>query len=189
MRHFKLVVCALIMLFISGVASAQQDIINITWRGTHMLPRLRTCGYQSSRGSPVIFISEVIIESATRSFKVTLRTLTVLAGNGYAGFSGDGGLATDLNCTTRRASRWITRVMCLLPMKAIAQSRSQCGDAGNHHNDRGPARCGLRLYRDSVPGYEHLIRTSQPGVAIARMRTCYIADYYNQAFEWCPATP
>jgi sugar lactone lactonase YvrE len=88
------------MLFISGVASAQQDIINnFAGGGPNNVP---------ATSAPAALPTSVAYDNAGnyyfatnytnqhRVFKVsTSGTLTVLAGEGSAGYSGDGGLATE----------------------------------------------------------------------------------------------
>src|ERR1700686_2853692 len=103
MRHvkFQLVVCAGIMLLLSGTARAQQDYIsNFAGGGPNNVP---------ATSAPAYLPSGIAVDSAGnfyystqggttghRVFKVTKSTgiLTVVAGNGFYGFSGDGGPAT-----------------------------------------------------------------------------------------------
>ena len=99
MRHFKfqLVVCAGIMLLISGVASAQQDFINnFAGGGPNNVPATSAnVNYPGSTATDSAGNFYIVSANQQRVFKVSGGTLTVLAGNGFAGYGGDGGPATQ----------------------------------------------------------------------------------------------
>src|SRR5580700_9143331 len=98
MRYFRLVVCAGILLLLSGAASAQQDYINIyAGGGPNNVP---------ATTAPVYTPTNVAVDSAGnfyfstqgsnyqhRVWKVTKSTgiLSIVAGTYYYGYSGDGG--------------------------------------------------------------------------------------------------
>jgi sugar lactone lactonase YvrE len=97
MRYIRLVVCAGMLLAMSGVASAQQDYINtFAGGGPNNVPA--TSANANAPGAVVLDgAGNIYYTSGNRVFKVngSTRILTVFAGNGFAGYSGDGGPATD----------------------------------------------------------------------------------------------
>jgi hypothetical protein len=98
MRHFRLVVCAGIMLLISGVASAQQDFINnFAGGGPNNVPATSAnVNYPTGTATDGLGNFYIVSPNQSRVFKVNSSgTLTVLAGNGFPGYSGDGGPATQ----------------------------------------------------------------------------------------------
>jgi len=99
MHHIRLVVCAGILLAMSGAAGAQQDYINtFAGGGPNNVPATSANANAPSSialdGTGNIYYTGGI---QNRVFKVNGSTgvLTVVAGNGFAGYSGDGGPATD----------------------------------------------------------------------------------------------
>jgi hypothetical protein len=99
MHHIRPVVCAAILLAMSSVASAQQDYIN-TFAGGGPNNVSATSANANAPSSVVLDGTGNIYYTGgiqNRVFKVNGSTgvLTVVAGNGFYGYSGDGGPATD----------------------------------------------------------------------------------------------
>jgi sugar lactone lactonase YvrE len=101
MRYFKFVICAAILLFVAGAASAQQDYINtFAGGGPNNVPAVTAPVYMPT-GAAVdsagnYYFSTVGSNYQHRVWKVNVSTgiLTIVAGTYYAGYSGDGGPAT-----------------------------------------------------------------------------------------------
>jgi NHL repeat len=110
MHHFKfqLVVCAGIMPLISGVASAQQDFINnFAGGGPNNVPATSAnVTYPDSTATDSAGNFYIVSANQHRVFKVNSSgILTVLAGNGFAGYGGDGGPATQAELYLNTFSR------------------------------------------------------------------------------------
>jgi len=98
MRYFRFVVCAAILLFVSGAASAQQDYINnFAGGGPNNVPATSAdVNYPITTATDSAGNFYIASYNQQRVFKVSPGgTLTVLAGNGFTGYSGDGGPATQ----------------------------------------------------------------------------------------------
>jgi hypothetical protein len=98
MRYFRLVACAAIMLLISGVANAQQDFINnFAGGGPNNVPALTAnLDNPTSTATDNAGNYYIVDPSQERVFKVdSSGTLTVVAGDGFYGYGGDGGPATQ----------------------------------------------------------------------------------------------
>lgn len=100
MHHIRLVVCAGILLAMSGAAEAQQDFVN-TFAGGGPNNVLATTAdaltpMRVAVDSAGNFYYTTFEQGQSRVFKVNRSTgiLTVVAGYGLAGYSGDGGPAT-----------------------------------------------------------------------------------------------
>src|SRR5271168_3039252 len=101
MRYFRVIAWVGIWLITSQAASAQQDYINnFAGGGPNNIPATSAAapipeGIALDSSGNLYYAT--IVDSQSRIFKVNLSTgiLTVLAGNGTSGYSGDGGPATD----------------------------------------------------------------------------------------------
>jgi hypothetical protein len=96
MRQMRNVVCLASLLLLSAAASAQQDYIS-TFAGRGPNNMLATL---ANVPGPVAVATDTsgnyyFINSNNQAFKVSSGTLTLIAGNGVAGYSGDGGPATQ----------------------------------------------------------------------------------------------
>jgi len=98
MRYFRLVLCASIMLLVAAVASGQQDYINnFAGGGPNNVPALQAnLEYPGTTATDSAGNYYIVSYYQERVFKVSPSgTLTVLAGNGFYGYGGDGGPATQ----------------------------------------------------------------------------------------------
>jgi hypothetical protein len=102
MRYFRLVVCAGILLLLSGAASAQQDFIStFAGGGPNNVAATTAPVYQGTNvavdGAGNVYFSSQGSNTQHRVWKITKSTgiLTIIAGTYYYGYSGDGGLAVN----------------------------------------------------------------------------------------------
>ncbi len=188
MRYFRLVVCAGILLLLSGAASAQQDYINV-YAGGGPNDVLATTApvYTPTNvavdGAGNVYYSSQGSNYQHRVWKVTKSTgiLTIVAGTYYYGYSGDGGLATNAqlyspagiavdfsgnifiadynNCLIREVNAGNGIINTIA---GITTPNLSCGFGG----DNGPAT-SAHLYNPT-------------GVAIDKNGNLFIADYSNQ---------
>ena len=101
MRYFRVIAWVAILFITSQAASAQQDTINnFAGGGPNNIPATSAAapiptGIALDGSGNLYYATEA--DNQSRIFKVNLSTgiLTVLAGNGIFGYSGDGGPATD----------------------------------------------------------------------------------------------
>src|ERR1700733_1960590 len=102
MRYFRLVVCAGILLFLSGAASAQQDYINnFAGGGPNNVPATTAPVYSGTNvavdKNGNVYFSSQGCNTQHRVWMINKSTgiLTIIAGTYYYGYSGDGGLAVN----------------------------------------------------------------------------------------------
>lgn len=187
MRYFRLVICAAILLLLSGAASAQQDYINVyAGGGPNNVPATTAPVYTPTNvavdSSGNVYFSSQGSNYQHRVWKVTKSTgiLTIVAGTYYYGYSGDGGLATNAqlyspagiavdhsgnvfiadynNCLVREVNAGTGIITTVAGISPVLA----CGSAG----DGGPAT-SAHLYTPT-------------GVAIDKNGNLFIADYNNQ---------
>jgi len=187
MRHvkFQLVVCAGIMLLLSGTAKAQQDYINnFAGGGPNGVP---------ATGAPAYLPSGIAVDSAGnfyystqggstghRVFKVTKSTgiLTVLAGNSFAGYSGDGGPAIYAQLYNPSGIAVDHAGNVFIADESNCAVREVNAGTGNISTVAGiPPGCGYNA--DGVPATSAYLY-EPTGVAIDKNGNLFIADYYNQ---------
>ena len=103
MRYFRLVVCAGILLLLSGAASAQEDYINIyAGGGPNNIPATTAPVFTPTNvafdgAGNVYYSSQGGSNTQMRVWKITKSTgiLTIVAGAYDYGYSGDGALAVN----------------------------------------------------------------------------------------------
>ena len=102
MRYFRLVICAAILLLLSGAANAQQDYINVyAGGGPNNVPAATAPAYTPTNvavdAAGNVYYSSQGSNYQHRVWKITKSTgiLTIIAGTYYYGYSGDGGQATN----------------------------------------------------------------------------------------------
>jgi len=183
MRHFRLIVCAVIMLFISGVASPQQDIINNYAGGgpnnvpATSAPAALPVGVAVDALGNLYFSSQYTNQH--RVFKVsTTGTLTVLAGNGFPGYSGDGGPATQAQLYNPQGLAVDHAGNVFIADQSNCAVREVNASTGIITTVAGEPAVSCGYNSDSVPAtsaylYEPL------GVAIDKNGNLFIADQYN----------
>jgi sugar lactone lactonase YvrE len=187
MRHFRLVICAGILLILSGAASAQQDYINVYAGGGPNNVAATTAPVYTPTNVTVDSSGNVYFSSEGsnyqhRVWKITKSTgiLTIVAGTYYYGYSGDGGQATNAqlydprgiavdhsgnvfiadynNCLIREVN---AGTGIITTIAGITTPNLSCGSAG----DGGPAT-SAHLYTPT-------------GVAIDKNGNLFIADQNN----------
>jgi hypothetical protein len=188
MRYFRLVICAGILLLLSGAASAQQDYINVYAGGGPNNVAATTAPVYTPTNITVDSSGNVYFSSEGsnyqhRVWKITKSTgiLTIVAGTYYYGYSGDGGLATNAqlyspkgiavdyagnvfiadynNCLIREVN---AGTGIITTIAGITTPNLACGSAG----DGGPAT-SAHVYNPT-------------GVAIDKNGNLFIADFSNQ---------
>jgi hypothetical protein len=188
MRYFRLVICAGILLFLSGAASAQQDFINVYAGGGPNNVAATTAPVYTPTNITVDSSGNVYFSSEGsnyqhRVWKITKSTgiLTIVAGTYYYGYSGDGGLATNAqlyspkgiavdhagnvfiadynNCLVREVN---AGTGIITTIAGITTPNLACGSAG----DGGPAT-SAHVYNPT-------------GLAIDKNGNLFIADFSNQ---------
>jgi len=107
MRYIRLIVCAGILLFLSGAASAQQGYINnFAGGGPNNVTATTAPVYAATNiavdGAGNVYYTSSGIATQHRVWKITKSTgiLTIVAGTYYYGYSGDGGLAVNAQLYT-----------------------------------------------------------------------------------------
>src|SRR5580704_13884514 len=107
MRYFRLVVCAGILLILSGAAGAQQDYINIyAGGGPNNVTATTAPVYGATNvavdGAGNVYYTSQGIATQHRVWKITKSTgiLTIVAGTYGYGYSGDGGPAVNAQLYT-----------------------------------------------------------------------------------------
>lgn len=184
MRHFRLIVCAVIMLFISGVASAQQDIINNYAGGgpnnvpATSAPAALPVGVAVDGSGNLYFSSNYTNQH--RVFKVSSSgTLTVVAGNGFPGYSGDGGPATQAQLYNPQYVAVDHAGNVFIADQSNCAVREVNAGTGNITTVAGVEAAGCTYNGDSQPATSAYL--SQPvGVAIDKNGNLFIGDYSNQ---------
>ncbi len=101
MRYFKMIVCAALLLFVAGAASAQEDYLN-TWAGggPDNIPATSSPLYTVQRvavdrSGNVYFTSQGTSQSKVWKINPSTGILTIVAGGPYYGYAGDGALAVN----------------------------------------------------------------------------------------------
>jgi sugar lactone lactonase YvrE len=184
MHHFRLVVCAGIMLFISGVASAQQDIINNYAGGgpnnvpATSAPAALPVGVAVDGSGNLYFSSQYTNQH--RVFKVSATgTLTVVAGNGFPGYSGDGGPATQAQLYDPQGLAVDHAGNVFIADQSNCAVREVNAGSGIITTVAGEPGIGCGYNSDSVPATSSYL--NQPlGVAIDKNGNLFIADEGNQ---------
>jgi sugar lactone lactonase YvrE len=184
MRHFRLIVCAVIMLFISGVASAQQDIINNYAGGgpnnvpATSAPAALPVGVAVDGSGNLYFSSNYTNQH--RVFRVSSSgTLTVVAGNGFPGYSGDGGPATQAQLYNPQYVALDHAGNVFIADQSNCAVREVNAGTGNITTVAGVEAAGCTYNGDSQPATSAYL--SQPvGVAIDKNGNLFIGDYSNQ---------
>jgi sugar lactone lactonase YvrE len=184
MRHLKLIVCAVIMLFISGVASAQQDIINNYAGGgpnnvpATSAPAVYPAGVAIDGSGNLYFSTEYTNQH--RVFKVSpTGTLTVLAGNGFPGYSGDGGAATQAQLYNPQGLAVDHAGNVFIADQSNCAVREVNASTGVITTVAGEPAVSCGYNADSVPATSSYL--NQPlGVAIDKNGNLFIADEGNQ---------
>jgi sugar lactone lactonase YvrE len=186
MRYIRLIVCAGILLFLAGAASAQQGFINnFAGGGPNDVPATTAPVYTGTNvavdSAGNIYYSSQGGNTQHRVWKITKSTgiLTIVAGTYYYGYSGDGGLAVnaqlyypegiavdsqgnifiadEYNFIIREVNASTGNISTIAGVPQTACSGT-CGD-------NGPAT-SAKLYYPS-------------GVAIDKNGNLFIADQYN----------
>ena len=184
MRHFRLIVCAVIMLFTSGVASAQQDIINNYAGGgpnnvpATSAPAAYPVGVAVDGSGNLYFSSNYTNQH--RVFKVSSSgTLTVVAGNGFPGYSGDGGPATQAQLYNPEYVAVDHAGNVFIADQTNCAVREVNAGTGIITTVAGVPVSGCGYNSDSVPATSSYL--NQPvGVAIDKNGNLFIGDYANQ---------
>ena len=187
MRYFRLIVCAVILLSLSGAASAQQDYINVYAGGGPNNVTATTAPVYTPTNVAVDSAGNVYFSSQGsnyqhRVWKVTKSTgiLSIVAGTYYYGYSGDGGQATNAqlyspagiavdhsgnifiadysNCLVREVNASTGIITTVAGISPVLA----CGFGG----DGGPAT-SAHVYNPT-------------GVAVDKNGNLFIADYQNQ---------
>jgi sugar lactone lactonase YvrE len=184
MRHFKLIVCAGIMLFISGVAGAQQDIINNYAGGgpnnvpATSAPTALPVGVAVDNSGDLFFSSQYTNQH--RVFKVSPSgTLTVLAGEGLPGYSGDGGPATESQLYDPQGIAVDHAGNVFIADESNCAIREVNAGTGIITTVAGEPAVGCGYNSDAVPATSAYLY-EPTGVAIDKNGNLFIADYYNQ---------
>jgi hypothetical protein len=188
MRYFRLVVCAGILLILSGAAGAQQDYINIyAGGGPNNVTATTAPVYGATNvavdGAGNVYYTSQGIATQHRVWKITKSTgiLTIVAGTYGYGYSGDGGPAVNAqlytpagvavdsvgnvfiadfnNCLIREVN---ASTGIITSIAGITTPNLSCGFGG----DSGPAT-SAHLYNPA-------------GVAIDKNGNLFIADWNNQ---------
>src|ERR1700723_3879806 len=184
MRHFRLIVCPVIMLFTSGVASAQQDIINNYAGGgpnnvpATSAPAAYPVGVAVDGSGNLYFSSNYTNQH--RVFKVSSSgTLTVVAGNGFPGYSGDGGPATQAQLYNPEYVAVDHAGNVFIADQTNCAVREVNAGTGIITTVAGVPVSGCGYNSDSVPATSSYL--NQPvGVAIDKNGNLFIGDYANQ---------
>ncbi len=188
MRSIRLIVCAGILLFLSGAASAQQDYINnFAGGGPNNVVATTAPVYTATNvavdGAGNVYYTSSGIVTQHRVWKITKSTgiLSIVAGTYYYGYSGDGGLAVNAqlyspagvavdsvgnlfigdfnNCLIREVN---ASTGIITTIAGITTPNLSCGSAG----DGGPAT-SAQLYNPA-------------GVAIDKNGNLFIAVWNSQ---------
>jgi sugar lactone lactonase YvrE len=184
MRHFRLIVCAVIMLFIAGVARAQQDIINNYAGGgpnnvpATSAPAAYPVGVAVDGSGNLYFSSNYTNQH--RVFKVNSSgTLTVVAGNGFPGYSGDGGPATQAQLYNPEYVAVDHAGNVFIADESNCAVREVNAGTGIITTVAGQPALGCSYNADSVPATSSYL--NQPiGIAIDKNGNLFIGDYANQ---------
>jgi NHL repeat len=194
MRYFKLMVCTGIVLLLAGVASAQEDFINVfAGGGPNNVPAISAPAYQPTNialdsSGNVYFTSGY--GNFHRVWKVSKGVLTVVAGSYSYGYGGDGGLAVNAeldnplgvaidhegniffadyyNCIVRKvtASTGIITTVAGTTNTTVKPPTSTCGSGTGAAIGNGGKATLAKLYYPT-------------GVAIDKNGNLFIADYDN----------
>jgi hypothetical protein len=186
MRYFKFVICAAILLCVSGAASAQQDYINtFAGGGPNNVPAATAPVYLPTNvaldGAGNYYFSTAGSNYQHRVWKVNGSTgiLTIIAGTYYAGYSGDGGPATlaqldnpqgiavDHNGNVFIADQYNCLVREVTASSGIINTIAGIGGAGCSYNGDSQPATSAYLYYPS-------------GVTIDNNGNLVIADQYNE---------
>jgi sugar lactone lactonase YvrE len=186
MRYFKFVICAAILLFVSGAASAQQDYINtFAGGGPNNVP---------AATAPVYSPSNVAVDSAGnfyfstdgsnyqhRVWKVTLSTgiLTIVAGTYYAGYSGDGGPATLAQLNNPQGIALDHNGNLFIADESNCAVREVNVSTGIINTIAGEPNIGCGYLSDGVPATSTYLY-EPTGVAIDTNGNLFIADWENE---------
>jgi len=184
MRHFRLVFCAVIMLFVSGVASAQQDIINNYAGGgpnnvpATSAPAALPVGVAVDGSGNLYFSSNYTNQH--RVFKVSSSgTLTVVAGNGFPGYSGDGGPATQAQLYDPQNIAVDHAGNVFIADESNCAVREVNAGTGIITTVAGEPSVSCGYNADNVPAISSYL-SNPVGVAIDKNGNLFIADQGNQ---------
>jgi sugar lactone lactonase YvrE len=184
MRYFKFVICAAILLFVSGAVSAQQGIINnYAGGGPNDVP---------ATSAPTVYPIAIAVDGSgnfyfttnttdeQRVFKVTPSgTMTVLAGSGPAGYAGDGGPATQAQLDYPDGLAIDHAGNVFISEFYNCAVREVNASTGIINTIAGIANAGCSYNGDSQPATSAYL--SDPSMlAIDKNGNLFIADYGNQ---------
>lgn len=172
------------MLFISGVASAQQDIIN-TYAGggpnnvpATSAPAALPVGVAVDSSGNLYFSSNYTNQH--RVFKVSSSgTLTVVAGNGFPGYSGDGGPATQAQLYNPQYVAVDHAGNVFIADQSNCAVREVNAGTGIITTIAGEPAVSCGYNADSVPATSSYLY-EPVGVAIDKNGNLFIGDYSNQ---------
>ncbi len=183
MRYFKFVICAAILLFVSGAASAQQDYINnFAGGGPNNVPATSAdVNYPVTTATDSAGNFYIVSYNQQRVFKVNSSgTLLVVAGNGFTGYAGDGGPATQAELYLSQDSQvgLDSAGDLYIPDTNNCVVRVVNHTTGNISTFAGDGTCGYGGDGNPATSVGTHLYTPQ-AVAVDSTGNVYIADYNN----------